>query len=191
MLLHTGPDAFIGGPRTALVRVAHHVQHISGSARPPIDRIHSADLRHPLAVSLLSRGEPRLELVRLLLGSEPSGVTQVLVAHDDAFGVRAEHQKRLRRVSLALPPLIEAIEIAGGTNGEFLDLALRDRSSTPVADQLNDFIEGRPRNLLRDQVPHAEREVVGREVQRCVHHVQVRVANRLVAQSGYGNQPDD
>ena len=94
-LFHARPDALVMRRRPAFRDVVgpDFVEHVGCAAHPRRHRIHGRDLRHPLAVALLARREPRLQLVDLLLGGKARRFAKVFVPHDDALAAGAQHQQ--------------------------------------------------------------------------------------------------
>lgn len=98
-----GPHALVArlGTLRRRVVVPQAVDHVGGRPLPRRDRVDSRDLRHPLAVLLLSLREARLELVLPLLRAPPRLLAEVLLQHDDALAVCADDQQVARHLALA------------------------------------------------------------------------------------------
>jgi hypothetical protein len=121
---------------------------IGGPSRKGGDRIHRRDLRHPLAVALLTRCQARLQLVHALLGRLACSLAQILVTHHHALAVGADDEQVVLGVSRGRPLLVECIEVLRGTHRELLDLPLCDRRTRVVAHDLHHLVERRPRLSL-------------------------------------------
>lgn len=90
-LLHTRPYALVGGspPLRFHLRPAQRVHHIGRCPGLRLDPVHRRHLRHSVALALVGRAEPHLQLVDLLVRCKTAGLRQILMAHHHALGIEA------------------------------------------------------------------------------------------------------
>ncbi|MFN9572124.1 MAG: hypothetical protein ACK58P_03595 [Betaproteobacteria bacterium] len=164
-LLDAGQDEMVRRswpPRVYVVCVHERIQDVSGTAWKRRDRVDGRHLRHALAITLLPRREAGLELATALGRGPPGALAQVFVSHHDALRIRADHQQVVLRIASRGTLLVEGVEVLCRADGQFLDLALRDRRACELAHRLHDLVERRLGRFSRHESPNAVGEAVPR-----------------------------
>jgi hypothetical protein len=108
--------------------------------------------------------------------------SQRVMAHDHALAVAGDHQDVAVRARIGGALGVERLEVAGGTSGEILGLALAQPLSRGTLDRGDRLVKRAARGLQRGQAPQPVRVTLDGQVQHRVGPMQVRCAALSIGQ---------
>ncbi len=155
-------------------------QHVSRGAYDRGGVIDGANLRHPLAPSLLALGQPGLQLGSRLLGLPAGLLAQRAREHHHPLPVAREHQHAPGLPAGASALGVEALEVDRRAARQLLDLALAEPLGARARHGRDRVIVRAARRLDSAHPPQPVRVLLDWQVQRAVGRTEIPVRLRAV-----------